>query len=182
MRLETVRKPRRGVHAVECALVYPITFFLILAILTGAIGIFRYQQVAFLSREAARFASTHGGQYAKENAKAIAAGTLPTTDKNYIITNIVNPKIFWMTAADITTTIQLNTPSGVYDWDNTANYPPAGNPAGNSGRQTSAAQVINGTSYSVTNTVQVSVSHNWQPMWFLSTIPLSSTSVMPMSY
>jgi Flp pilus assembly protein TadG len=182
MRLQTVRTPRRGAHIIECAIVYPIVFFLILSTFIGGMGVFRYQQLANAAREATRFASTHGGQYAQENSAAIAAGTLPTVDKKYIINNIINPKIFLMDTSQITTTININTPGAtsvqVYDWDKTDNYPD-----GNQGRQTHVATDISGTTYTVTNTVQVTVSYNWMPEWFLTgPINLTSTSVMPMSY
>jgi len=56
---------RLGATILECAIVYPITFFLIFGLLVGGMGIFRYQEVAHLARECARFAATHGGLYAK---------------------------------------------------------------------------------------------------------------------
>lgn len=56
----------RGATVVECAIVLPITFFLIFALVVGAMGIFRYQEVASLAREGARYASTHGYQYRKD--------------------------------------------------------------------------------------------------------------------
>src|SRR5579859_1319392 len=90
MRLPTAgRIHRPGTHAIECAVVYPITFAIILATIVGGLGIFRYQNMAFLSREASRYCATHGAQYVKENLNSshpssptagqlsIAAGTLP---------------------------------------------------------------------------------------------------------
>jgi Flp pilus assembly protein TadG len=72
MRYRNVRCSRRGATAVEAALVYPVAFLLIIGLLVGAMGIFRYQQVASLAREGARYASTHGGQYAKETGQSAA--------------------------------------------------------------------------------------------------------------
>ena len=60
---------RTGASVVEGAFVYPITFLLLLAIMVGGLGIFRFQEVAHLAREAARYASTHGGQYQAENCQ-----------------------------------------------------------------------------------------------------------------
>jgi Flp pilus assembly protein TadG len=54
---------RRGATLVECAIVLPVTFFLLIGLVVGAMGIFRYQEVATLAREGARYASTHGHQY-----------------------------------------------------------------------------------------------------------------------
>src|SRR5262249_60834720 len=44
---------RRGVVTVEAALVFPIVILLLLGLIVGAMGIFRYQQVAWLAREGA---------------------------------------------------------------------------------------------------------------------------------
>jgi Flp pilus assembly protein TadG len=57
---------RRGAVLTEFALVLPIVVLLIFGLLVGALGVFRYQQVATLAREAARYASVHGGQFQKE--------------------------------------------------------------------------------------------------------------------
>jgi hypothetical protein len=61
---------------VECAVVYPVTFFIILSMIIGAMGIFTYQEMANLSRAAARFGSTHGAQYRKD---AVACGNQPSS-------------------------------------------------------------------------------------------------------
>jgi hypothetical protein len=53
---------RAAVTAVECAIVLPVTFFLLFALVVGGMGVFRYQEVATLAREGARYASTHGHQ------------------------------------------------------------------------------------------------------------------------
>src|SRR3974390_1455618 len=84
-----VHKPpdrkRQAATVVEAAFVLPVALFLVLAIMIGGMGIFMYQEMAHIARETARFASVHGGQYAKQNAAAISAGTLPTVDENYLI-------------------------------------------------------------------------------------------------
>src|SRR5437763_11032098 len=64
---------RPGTTMVEAALILPVTFFLMLALFVGANGIFRYQEVATLAREGARYGSTHGYQYRKDNG--LATGT-----------------------------------------------------------------------------------------------------------
>jgi Flp pilus assembly protein TadG len=64
--------PRRGTVTVECAVVYPVTFFLLLALLIGGMGVFRYQQVASLAREGARWASVHSSDYARETGNSPA--------------------------------------------------------------------------------------------------------------
>jgi Flp pilus assembly protein TadG len=66
------RKQRHGVTAVEFAIAAPIAIFLILAIIIGGLGVFRYHQVAALAREGSRWASVHGGQYKKETGQPAA--------------------------------------------------------------------------------------------------------------
>ncbi len=56
-------KRRDGFAATEAVVVLPVLFFLILATVVGGYGVFRYQQIAMLAREGARYASVHGGQY-----------------------------------------------------------------------------------------------------------------------
>jgi Flp pilus assembly protein TadG len=84
------RGRRRGTHVVEAAIIYPVTFLILLALVTGAMGIFRYQEVSHLAREAARYASTHGSQFRKDTG--LARGT-PTDWQSDIVTNAVDPNV-----------------------------------------------------------------------------------------
>jgi len=77
---------------VECAIVYPLTFLLLLGILVGAIAVFRYQEVASLARQGARYASTHGAQFRKDtglssNGNPGSPGTQasPTTANGFLM-------------------------------------------------------------------------------------------------
>ncbi len=63
---------RRGSVATESIVVVPVLLALILGTLVGGYGVFRYQQIALLAREGARYASVHGGQYQLETGKAAA--------------------------------------------------------------------------------------------------------------
>jgi Flp pilus assembly protein TadG len=163
---------RRGAHVLECAIVLPVFFFLILAIFVGGLGVFRYQEMASLSREAARFASTHGGQYVKENIRGIQSGTLPNPTKAYIINNLVLPKAYWLDQSKLQVSIMFNNPSGTFDWDDTAN---------NSYRWPQT--ITPGQQTAVVNTVSVTVTYTYTAelaLWGPYT--MTSTSVMPMSY
>ena len=60
----TPNPPRRGVQAVEAAIVLPVVMMLILGTFSTAMGVYYYQLVATLAREGARYASVHGSQYA----------------------------------------------------------------------------------------------------------------------
>src|SRR5262245_2262943 len=82
--------PRPGATVVECAIVLPFTLFLLFALVIGSMGIFRYQEVATLAREGARYASTHGYQYRKD------AGQAAGTDDDWrsdIYTNAIAPRM-----------------------------------------------------------------------------------------
>ena len=74
MLLRTRRVREHGGTLVECAIVYPLTFFIIFTLLIGAMGVFRFQEMAHLARDAARYASTHGAQYRKDAGLAIGDG------------------------------------------------------------------------------------------------------------
>ena len=62
---------RRGVILLESALVYSVLFLLILGTIVMGLGVFRYQQIASLAREASRWASVHGSTYQSENNAAV---------------------------------------------------------------------------------------------------------------
>lgn len=66
------RRDRAGTSVVEFAIVCPLTLFFLLAIMVGGIGVMRYQQVASLAREGARWASVHGSDYARETKQPAA--------------------------------------------------------------------------------------------------------------
>ena len=71
----TPNPPRRGVQAVEAAIVLPVVMMLTLGTCSTAMGVYYYQLVATLAREGARYASVHGTQYAADtgNPPATAA-------------------------------------------------------------------------------------------------------------
>src|SRR5688500_13506027 len=64
--LQAIRR-RRGTTTVEFAITCPIAFFILFATIVGGLGIMRYQQVAALAREGARWACVHGAEYAYDH-------------------------------------------------------------------------------------------------------------------
>jgi hypothetical protein len=67
--------PTRIRHAaltLESCFVLPVLFFLLLAIVVGGYGGFRYQEMALLAREGSRYASVHGGLYQQETGNPAA--------------------------------------------------------------------------------------------------------------
>jgi Flp pilus assembly protein TadG len=151
------RAPQRrdGATVVECAFVYPVLFLLVLGLMVGAAGIFRYSQLASLTREAARYASVHGSQYAQEMNT-----TVPTSDD--IFNNVIAPMAVGFDTTQLKQgySITYNTTSWPYHTttDSNNNVVP------------------------IQNTVTVTLSYQWVPEAFLGGVTLSSTSVMPMSY
>jgi Flp pilus assembly protein TadG len=90
MRYTSLSRRRKGATVVECAIVYPAVFLLLLGLIVGAMGIFRYQEMASIAREAARYASTHGAQYRKDAGLPIGTST---DWQNDIYTNAIQPNM-----------------------------------------------------------------------------------------
>jgi Flp pilus assembly protein TadG len=173
MRLKSQER-RKGTHAVECAVIYPVFFFFVLAIAVGGMGVFRYIETAELARECARYAAVHAGQYQQENAAAIAAGTLPNVNDNYLQNNIVWPQAVGLDKSKLSLAVNFNWGSGSYDWDNTA---------ANGQRYPYTLNSNTTPSHFETNTVSVTVTYKWVPEWFLTgPLTLSSTSVHAINY
>jgi len=68
----TPNPPRRGIQAVEVAIVLPVLMMLTLGTCSTAMGVYYYQLVATLAREGARWASVHGTQYAADTGNSAA--------------------------------------------------------------------------------------------------------------
>jgi hypothetical protein len=146
------RQPRLAASIVECAVVYPVTFLLTLGMIIGGLGIFRYQELSTLAREAARYASVHGTLYAQD------AGTTPPTPDD-IYNAVVVPKAVGLDLSQMSYQFTYNT----------SNSP-------------THTIIVNKDVVAVTNTVNVTLTYQWIPEAFLGGITLSSTSEMPMSY
>jgi Flp pilus assembly protein TadG len=139
---------------VEAAIVLPILFLFILGLIVIGLGVFRFQQVAALAREGARYASVHGAQYAEESGSAAAT-------PSDIYNNAILPQAVGLNPSNLSYSVTWdanNAPTRA-----NANSSPPGAPLG--------------------NTVSVSVTYTWMPeMLLVGPINLSSTAVMPMSY
>ena len=97
-----VQRRRQGTTAVEFAISCPIVFFLVFATIVGCLGVFRYQQTAELAREAARWASVHGGQYEDETGNAAATAL-------DVYTNAIQPSASTMNLSRLTYDVTWNT-------------------------------------------------------------------------
>jgi len=100
------QKPRRGASLIEGAFVFPVLVFFILALVVGAMGIFRYQEVNYAAHEGARYASVHGTDYAADlNTTAATA-----TD---VYNNAILPRFMTIDPSQVTYSVT---------WDR-SNYP-----------------------------------------------------------
>ena len=151
MRLQ--RQKRNGTTAVECAVIYPAVFLIILGLMIGGMGIFRYQELATLAREGARYAVVHGTQYAKD------AG-VPAPAPVDIYQNAIASRAVALDLSRLTYSITYNTSNEPFHV-----------------RIDSAGNIL-----PVQNTVTVTLTYNWIPEAYLGGITLSCTSVMLMSY
>jgi Flp pilus assembly protein TadG len=80
------RLPRRdGVTVLECAVVFPLLFILVMGLIIAGIGVFRYQEVAALAREGARWVSVRGQSY------QFYTGQKPATPKD-VYDNVIKPR------------------------------------------------------------------------------------------
>jgi Flp pilus assembly protein TadG len=147
------RSRPRGAVALENAIVLPTLFFVILTIGISGMGVFRYQQMAFLAREGARYASVHGGLYAAETGSAAASSS-------DVYNNAIKPKAVALDLGQLTYAVSWST----------SNYP------------YHVVTDANNNLVKVTNTVTVTVNYHWVPEAYFGGMTLTSTSVMPMSY
>ena len=126
-------RDRRGVTAVESAIVYPITMLLMIGTVVVGVGIFRYQQIQFLAREGARYASVHGPTYAEEQSQPEAsAQSVQSYLQSFTVgmpglecTNVIFSSS--STPCDVSVTLQYTwTPEGYYNpmtWTVTSTMP-----------------------------------------------------------
>jgi Flp pilus assembly protein TadG len=143
---------RRGATVVEAAVVYPVVFLLTLGFIICVMGVFRYQEVATLAREACRYAAVHGTDYAKETGN-----TAPTPADLY--DQVIKPKSIALDPSQVTYSI-------TYDKSN--------NPV--------HAIIVNGDVTYKYNTVTVVVTYRWIPELYLGGVTLQSSCSMQMSY
>jgi hypothetical protein len=114
-RIRSSRRP--AATAVEAAFVLPIAVVLIIALVVGAMGVFRYQESAYLAREAARYASTHGGQFRKDAGWSVGNRAVWTDD---IMTNCVQKRMMVLDASKLNVTCSwpavINQPNSGDNW------------------------------------------------------------------
>jgi Flp pilus assembly protein TadG len=146
------RRNRQGSTLVESGLVLSITLLLIFGLVVLGLGVFSYQQTAAVTREAARWASVHGGLYAQETGQPKAT---QTSVRNQVIptfsTGLDSNSI---TAFTVT-------------WDNASEMPIYYDPVNQAW---------------ISNAVHVTIDYQWIPGAIFGGATLTSTSEMPISY
>jgi Flp pilus assembly protein TadG len=146
------RHRRRGAVVVEYALVLSATLALTCGLVVVGVGFFRYQQMALLAREGARYASVHAAQY-----QQVTGGT--AADAAAVYNNAITP---------LATGLDLSKLSYTVNWDDPSKGPVyLSNPATNTYR---------------INYVTVTVRYNWLPQMYLGATTLSSQSRMPLTF
>jgi hypothetical protein len=162
MALHSHRPRRRGTTLIEASVVYPVVLLLTLGVGVVGLGVFRYQQVASVAREGARYASVHGGQWAKDYN-----GNTLTTPTN-IYNNAIQPHATGLDTGGMT----LSSSGGQGTSLNfTVSYADSGQ-----------MPTYSASGKTTTNIVTVTVHYTWVPEAYLGSITLSSTSKMPISY
>jgi Flp pilus assembly protein TadG len=111
---------RRGVSAVEAAVVYPVTILLLLGTVVLGLGVFRYQQLQSLAREGARYASVHGPQYAADSGNAYATSATVLSHIESLAVGLddskLNCTVTWGPNPPTATTPSTVTVQLTYDW------------------------------------------------------------------
>jgi Flp pilus assembly protein TadG len=149
MRLNS--RTRSAALAVEFAVVSSIVFLLVLGLLIGGMGVFRYQEVASLAREASRWASVHGAQYQQDTGN-------PAATAQDIYNNAIAPAAVSLDKSRLSYSVVWNTDNRPFH-----------------------TTIVNNQVVAVGNTVTVTITYQWVPEAFLGGITLTSSSTLPMS-
>ena len=111
---QPARQPRPGTTMVEAAMVYSATFLLLFGLMVGGLGVFRYQEVALVAREGARYAAVRGSTYQSETSNAAPTSTT-------VLNNAVLPKAGILSPSQLSCTLTYNsnntvTVTATYNW------------------------------------------------------------------
>jgi Flp pilus assembly protein TadG len=142
---------RRGVTAVEFAVIGPVTFFILIALIVGGMGIFRYQELASVVREASRWASVHGAQYQQDTGN-------PAATAQDVYNNVIAPNAVGLDLSQLSYSVTWNTDNRPYN-----------------------TIIVNNQVVPVRNTVTVTLTYQWIPEMYLGGYTLTSTSTLPMT-
>ena len=108
----------------ESALVYSVTLVLVLGTIAMGLGIFQYQQVAFLAREGSRWAAVHGPTYQSEQSQAAITNTAVMTSAILPKVVILNKNALTLTSANFSMANGKATVTLTYTWTPEAFFAP----------------------------------------------------------
>lgn len=172
------RRARTGTILIECALIYPILFMLVLGIILVGLAVFRYQQVSHISREASRWASVHGQAYATDltnTSTPLPPARTAASDQD-VYDNAIAPQAAGMQSGPLTYSVAWGHADSSGNWvtdkNPTYTYTPSG------------TDPVTGQAYvpvKKSNTVTVTVTYTWNTGLF-GTIPVSCTSTNTIQY
>lgn len=97
---------RRGATTVELAIVLPTTILLLIGLCVAELGAFRYQHIAALAHESARWASVHGKEYARQSGGNIAT-------REDIYKNVIKPRAVGLDVNNINYEVQWDADKNV---------------------------------------------------------------------
>jgi hypothetical protein len=95
------QRRRRAATIVESAVVYPVLMLFVIGLIVAALGVFRYQELASLSREGARWASVRGAKY------AASTGNAPATDSD-VFNQAIQPRAVILDPANLNYSVTWN--------------------------------------------------------------------------
>jgi Flp pilus assembly protein TadG len=145
-------RARRAATVVEFAMVAPVVLVTLFGLLIGGMGIFRYQELAHLTREASRWAAVHGADYAR------ATGN-PAATAEDVYDTVIAPNAAAMNLGRLNYSVVWNTDNRPY-----------------------RTEVSDGRVTRVNNTVTVTISYQWIPEAYLGGVTLGSASTSAMAY
>lgn len=158
---------RRGATTVEAAVAFSVLFLCLFGLVVGGLGVFRYFQVDCLAREAARWLSVRGKNYANDTKN-------PSPTEQQTLNQVVLPLAAGMNSKQLT--LQA-------DWiDRSIDPGSSTNPA--TAWDSSSKAVVSYTQDGapVTNHVRVTVTYKWFPeAYFAGPYYLRCVTEVPMS-
>src|SRR5256885_11992030 len=95
------RVPRRAAALVEFAIVAPVFLLFVMGLVVGGLGVFRYQQVASLAREGARYASVRGYKYQQVTGS-------PAATPQDVHNNVILPGAVALDPAQLSSSVTWN--------------------------------------------------------------------------
>jgi len=108
--------PRRGAVTLEYAVVVPLFFFLVLAMVVGGLGVFQSNQIGWLTWEAARWAAVHGGQYAQDTGQ-------PAASPSDVYNNVILPQSSLLDPSKLTYSVTWDDPGEMPTYLDSNNNP-----------------------------------------------------------